>query len=106
MPITWSTATSSWKQVTYTWQEVALALELALFGGGRSQKRKEELYGELFREHPDKKKKFVHLMLKVKGREIKETSKVPYDMDIKLKDIDMVIQEVLSSKPEVKIHVS
>ena len=106
MPITWSTATSSWKQVTYTWQEVALALELALFGGGRSQKRKEELYGELFKEHPDKKKKFVHLMLKVKGQEIKETSKVPYDMYIKLKDIDMVIQEVLSSKPEVKIHVS
>ena len=106
MPITWSTAESNWKEVTYTWEEVALALELVLFGGGYSRRRKELLYGELFREHPDKKKKFVHLMLKVKGQEIKETSKVPYDMEIKLKDIDMVIQEVLSSKPEVKVHVS
>lgn len=109
MPITWSTATAGWKEVIYSWEEVALALELALFGqtGGRSQKSKEKLYGDLFKEHPDKKKKFIHLILKVKGQEIKETSKVPKDMDIKLKDIDLVIQEVLSAKrPTVKVNVA
>tara|TARA_R100000008_G_C3582187_1_gene169342 strand:- start:1235 stop:1555 length:321 start_codon:yes stop_codon:yes gene_type:complete len=106
MPLTWSQATESWQLVTYTWEEVALALEIALFGGGKSQRRKEELYGELFREHPDKKKRFINLILKVKGQEIKETSKVPMDMDITLSDIDLVIKEVLESRPQVKINVA
>ena len=64
------------------------------------------MYGELFREHPDKKKKFIHLILKVKGQEIKETSKVPKEMDITLSDIDLVIQEVLMKKPTVKVNVA
>ena len=105
MPITWKTASVGWDTVTYSWEEVSLALEIALAGQGRSQKKKEELYGELFREHPDKKKKFIHLILKVKGQEIKETSKVPKEMDITLSDIDLVIQEVLMKKPTVKVNV-
>tara|TARA_A100001391_G_C5068694_1_gene277788 strand:- start:1023 stop:1343 length:321 start_codon:yes stop_codon:yes gene_type:complete len=106
MPLTWSTATERWTRVTYTWQEVAIALEIALLGGGKSQRRKKELYGELFREHPDKKKKFIQLVLKVKGQEIKESSKIPMDMDITLSDIDLVIQEVLNKRPQVKINVT
>lgn len=105
MPITWSTATSNWKQVTYTWEEVAIALELALIGG-KSQRNKEELYGELFQEHPDKKKKFIKLMLKVKGQEINQTNKIPLDMDIALSDIDLVINEVLANRPKVTVNVT
>ena len=53
-----------------------------------------------------KLKKFIHLILKVKGQEIKETSKVPKEMDITLSDIDLVIQEVLMKKPTVKVNVA
>ena len=106
MPITWKTATTGWNEVTYSWEEVSLALEIALFGQGRSKASRERLYGELFQEHPDKKKKFVHLIMKVKGQEIKETSKVPNDMKIKLADIDLVIQEVLRNRPSVKVNVA
>tara|TARA_A100001201_G_scaffold50708_1_gene50413 strand:+ start:88 stop:408 length:321 start_codon:yes stop_codon:yes gene_type:complete len=106
MAIKWKTATAGWQTVTYSWDEVSLALELALFGLGKSRSKKEEYYGELFQEHPDKKKKFVHLLLKVKGQEIKETSKVPKDMNIRLADIEMVIQEVLNNKPTVKVNVA
>ena len=106
MPVSWRDSDVGWNLAVYTWAEISLALELADAGVGRSQRKKEELYGELFREHPDKKKKFIHLILKVKGQEIKETSKVPKDMDITLSDIDLVIQEVLRTRPMVKVNVS
>ena len=52
---------------------------------------------------PEKKKKVIELILKVKGKTIKDKAKIPTNVDIALSNIDLVIQEVLK-KPSVNIY--
>ena len=50
-----------------------------------------------------KKKKVIELILKAKGKTIKDKAKIPTNVDIALSNIDLVIQEVLK-KPSVNIY--
>ena len=52
---------------------------------------------------PLKKKKVIELILKVKGKTIKDNVKIPTNVDIALSNIDLVIQEVLN-KPSVNVY--
>ena len=111
MPITWTTAITSWSLATYTWSDFSIAYELFLIRevGGRYKRDKwgrviDGPYADFFKD-PEKKRKVIELIMKVKSNKIKQKVEIPMDAKIALSDIDMVIQEVLQ-KPTVNIHVS
>ncbi len=85
----------------FTFGEFSVAYELSLVVGG-TYKRK-QLYDQMFQKDPGKKKKVIELILKVKGKTIKDNVKIPTNVDIALSNIDLVIQEVLK-KPSVNIY--
>ena len=85
----------------FTFGEFSVAYELSLAVGGRYKRK--QLYDKMFQKDPEKKKKVIELILKVKGKTIKDKAKIPTNVDIALSNIDLVIQEVLK-KPSVNIY--
>lgn len=85
----------------FTFSEFSVAYELSLAVGGRYKRK--QLYDKMFQKDPIKKKKVIELILKVKGKTIKDKAKIPTNVDIALSNIDLVIQEVLN-KPTARIY--
>ena len=105
MPITWEGADISPAQLeanselaAFTWIEFSTAYEAYLL---RGYSKKE--YNLFYNQNLDKKKKMINLILKVKGKTIKDNVIIPTNVDIALSNIDLVIQEVLK-KPTAKIY--
>ena len=82
-------------------RKFSVAYELSLVVGGKY--RRKELYDRMFQKDPTKKRKVIELILKVKGKTIKDNVKIPTNVDIALSNIDLVIQEVLN-KPTARIY--
>ena len=101
---TWSTSTIFWTDSVYTWSDFSVAYELNQVGG-RGSYRRDQIYADFFKERPDKKKKVIELIMKVKSNKYKEKVEIPMDAKVALSDIDLVIQEVLN-KPMVNINVA
>ena len=101
MPATFGQANIAFGGASFTFGEFSVAYELSLVVGG-TYKRK-QLYDKMFQKDPDKKKKVIELILKVKGKTIKDKAKIPTNVDIALSNIDLVIQEVLN-KPTARIY--
>jgi len=106
MPITWDVANISPAQLAadptlskFTFEEFSLAYELYLLSGYGSRKK----YENLFEKDKEKKRKMIGLILKVKGKTIKDNVTIPQNINIALSNIDLVIQEVLN-KPKVNIY--
>ena len=100
---TWSTSVVTWSESVYTWGDFSVAYELSQVGG--TYTKRDQLYGDLFKQRPDKKKKVIELIMKVKSNKYKEKVEIPLDAKVPLSDIDLVIQEVLN-KPTVNINVA
>jgi hypothetical protein len=108
MPISWGGANVSpavlasiAETAGFSWEEFSIAYELYLLSGGKYSRKR---YDELFQKDPDKKKKVIQLVMKVKSNKIQQKAEIPLDAKVSLSDIDMIIQEVLF-KPKVKIYV-
>ena len=101
---TWSTSTIFWTDSVYTWSDFSVAYELNQVGG-RGSYRRDQIYADFFKERPDRKKKVIELIMKVKSNKYKEKVEIPMDAKVALSDIDLVIQEVLN-KPMVNINVA
>ena len=101
MPTTFNQANIVFNSATYTFVEFSVAYELSLVVGGKY--RRKELYDQLFEKDKEKKRKVIELILKVKGKTIKDNVKIPTNVDISLSNIDLVIQEVLK-KPSVNVY--
>ena len=106
MPITWRQADISPAQLAqnpelakFTWEEFSTAYEAYLLRGGYNRRR----YNEFYNQNLDKKKRMINLILKVKGKTIKDNVIIPTNVDIALSNIDLVIKEVLK-KPTAKIY--
>ena len=80
--------------------DFSVAYELSQVGGTYS--KRDLIYADLFRQRPDKKKKVIELIMKVKSNKYKEKVEIPMNAKVALSDIDLVIQEVLN-KPMVNI---
>ena len=111
MPTIWTNAETKWSAAAYTWSDFSIAYELSQLGG-RAGKYKRDKWGRVidgpysdFFKDPEKKRKVIELIMKVKSNKIKQKVEIPMDTKIALSDIDMVIQEVLQ-KPTVNIYVS
>ena len=100
---TWSTSNLNWTESVYTFAEFSVAYELSQVGGTYS--KRDLIYADLFRQRPDKKKKVIELIMKVKSNKYKEKVEIPMNAKVALSDIDLVIQEVLN-KPMVNINVA
>ena len=100
---TWSTSNLNWTESVYTFAEFSVAYELSQVGGTYS--KRDLIYADLFRQRPDKKKRVIELIMKVKKNKYKEKVEIPMDAKVALSDIDLVIQEVLN-KPMVNINVA
>ena len=100
---TWSTSNLNWTESVYTFAEFSVAYELSQVGGTYS--KRDLIYADLFRQRPDKKKKVIELIMKVKKNKYKEKVEIPMSAKVALSDIDLVIQEVLN-KPMVNINVA
>ena len=111
MPIIWTNAETKWSAAAYTWSDFSIAYELDQIGGRAGGYKRDKWgrvidgpYADFFKD-PEKKRKVIELIMKVKSNKIKQKVEIPMDTKIALSDIDMVIQEVLQ-KPTVNIHVS
>ena len=100
---TWSTSNVNWTKAVYTWGDFSVAYELSQVGGTYS--KRDLIYADLFRQRPEKKKKVIELIMKVKSNKYKEKVEIPMNAKVSLSDIDLVIQEVLN-KPMVNINVA
>jgi len=87
MPTTWGEADISPLQLqanselsTFTWSEFSTVYEAYLLRG--SYRKKE--YNEFYNQHLDKKQKMISLILKVKGKTIKDDVVIPTNVDIAL----------------------
>ena len=87
----------------FTFGEFSVAYELSLVTDVGGVYTRKKLYDQMFQKDPDKKKKVIELILKVKGKTIKDNVKIPTNVDIALSNIDLVIQEVLN-KPTARIY--
>ena len=111
MPTIWTNAETKWSAAAYTWSDFSIAYELDQIGGRAGGYKRDKWgrvidgpYSDFFKD-PEKKRKVIELIMKVKSNKIKQKVEIPMDTKIALSDIDMVIQEVLQ-KPTVNIHVS
>lgn len=92
IPYKWNTANILWNNNPYTWDDVALILEV--LGGGSD-------YQTIFRDK-EKKKKFIKLICKVEGVEYKETKEIK-KRQIRITDVALVAKEVLGVDIKVEI---
>ena len=76
----------------YTWNDVSFAIEIMDgVGTGRRRARQERL--DKFDEK--KKKQLIHLICRVKGEKVYDEKKLVGDVQIKLDDVDLVIERIL-----------
>ena len=102
---TWSTSIVTCVKAVYTFSDFTTAYELSQAGGKAGTYRRDQIYADLFRERPDKKKKVIELIMKVKSNKYKKKVEIPMNAKVALSDIDLVIQEILN-KPMVNINVA
>ena len=99
------TTTVVWGDNPYTWDDVALAVEIAgvIDGIGSQSRRARE--ARLQKLDKDTKKRLIHLVCRVKGEKVYDEEKEVGDITIKLDDVDLVINEVLGKIKVEKANV-
>ncbi len=86
--ITWNNNNIIWNSNPYTWNEVQLVEEIIQRGGGNIE-------DDMPWMKPEKKKKLIKLILKVKGETLTESKqKSIKQYKIKAKDVRLVVKEV------------
>jgi len=93
--ITWDQANFSFSNNPYTWDEVELIKKIAA-GGAIEDPR------SYFKENPKDKKKFIKILCKVEGTKFEESKEIK-DINIRIQDVELVVNEVLGVNLEVKI---
>ena len=101
--IKWDEANFKWNDNPHKWDEVLLVLEIVEAGGGSVEgaiRAVEEL-------DPEKKKRFIKLICKIKGIETYSGQKtIRDDIEVTAEDCEMVVKEVLGIDLTVEnIHV-
>ena len=108
--IKWEDADFKWNQAPtdgtrdrYTWDDVRVLSEILESGGATG----EELAYHVDQLDPDKKKRFIRLVCKVKGIETYSGQKtIRDDIEITAEDCELVVKEVLGIDLTVEnVHV-
>ena len=89
-----------WGSNDFTWGDVAFIQEI-VDGIGTGSRRAREARIQQFDK--EKKKRLIHLICRVKGEKVYDETKEIEEVDIKVEDVDMVINEILGKiKVETK----
>ena len=94
-----------WGNNPFTWGDVALAVEIADVIDGVGYKRRKERLDDLFRDQ-DKKKRFIHLICRIKGEMVYDDKVEVKDIDVKVEDAELVVETIVKKvKLEIKENV-
>ena len=101
--IKWNEANFKWNDNPHKWDEVLLVLEIVESANGIV----EEAIRAVEELEPEKKKRFIKLICKVKGIETYSGQKtIRDDIDVSAEDIELVVKDVLGIDLTVEnIHV-
>ena len=83
-----------WGDNSYTWGDVAFVLEI-FDGIGTGSRRSRE--ARLQQLDKDKKKRLIRLICRVKGEKVYDEEKEVGDIQLRLDDVDMVINKVVGT---------
>ena len=96
---------STWSNNSFTWGDVALAAEIAEVIDGVGYKRRKERLDNLFKDE-DKKKRFIHLVCRIKGEKVYDDKVEVKDIDVKVEDAELIVETIVKKvKLEIKENV-
>ena len=94
-----------WGNNPFTWNDVALAVEIADAIDGVGYTRRKERLDDLFKDE-EKKKRFIHLVCRIKGEKVYDDKVEVKDIDIKVEDVELVVETIVKKvKLEIKENV-
>ena len=98
----WGSTDVRWKDANWLWSECQLAEELnQIFGVGVDASKIYE--DDLWRQEPEKRKRLIRLICKVKGEpEYDESKEKMENIRVKVEDIKLVVKAVLAIELKVK----
>ena len=96
---------SKWSNNSFTWGEVSLAAEIEEVIDGVGYKKRKERLDKLFKDE-DKKKRFIHLVCRIKGEKVYDDKVEVQDIDVKVEDAELVVETIVKKvKLEIKENV-
>ena len=94
-----------WGSNPYTWGDVALAEEVAEVIDGVGYTRRKERLDKLFKDE-EKKKRFIHLICRIKGEKVYDDEIQVKDVDVSVEDAELVVETLIKRvKLEIKENV-
>ena len=94
-----------WGNNPFTWDDVALAVEIADAIDGVGYKKRKERLDNIFKDE-DKKKRFSHLICRIKGEKVYDDKVEVNDIDVKVEDAELVVETIVKKvKLEIKENV-
>ena len=94
-----------WGNNPFTWGDVALAVEIAEVIDGVGYKKRKERLDDLFKDE-EKKKRFIHLICRIKGEKVYDDKVEVKDVDVKVEDAELVVETIVKKvKLEIKENV-
>ena len=94
-----------WGSNPFTWSDVALAVEIADVIDGVGYTRRKERLDKLFK-YEEKKKRFIHLICRIKGEKVYDDEVEVKDIDVKVEDAELVVETIIKKvKLEIKENV-
>ena len=99
------TTSTIWGDNPFTWGDVSLAAEIAEVIDGVGYKRRKERLDKLFKDE-DKKKRFIHLICRIKGEKVYDDKVEVQNIDVKVEDAELVVETIVKKvKLEIKENV-
>ena len=96
---------SKWSNNPFTWGDVSLAVEIAEVIDGVGYTKRKERLDKLFKDE-DKKKRFIHLICRIKGEKVYDDKVEVQDIDVKVEDAELVVETIVKKvKLEIKENV-
>ena len=94
-----------WGNNPFTWDDVALAVEIADAIDGVGYTRRKERLDNLFKDE-EKKKRFIHLVCRIKGEKVYDDYTEVQDVNIKIEDVELMVETIVKKvKLEIKENV-
>ena len=94
--IKWENADFKWNSNPFTWDEVALVIEVISGPPGEG----DDYVHPFFDKDPEKKKKLIKLICKVQGKTIEKNKEIK-EYKITVKDIQLLAEKVLGINVKV-----
>jgi len=96
-----------WGNNSFTWNDVTLAVEVekAITDDGIGYRRRKERLDKLLKDE-DKKKKFIHLICRIKGEKVYDDKVEVKNVNVSVEDAELVVETLIKKvKLEIKENV-